>query len=139
MSGGSLSDVGDHARYLSPRPRGRVAKSIPESSRYEEPVVRLVMQQHREAGVFQWRRRQGPVHLCADLSRWSETDKALFLSACLKDQARVFYIWIEAPTKDLSKCSVNDLVVCTNKNATSPSSRQESADLERSSHPLEMT
>ncbi|MEW8542499.1 MAG: hypothetical protein AB2693_03110 [Candidatus Thiodiazotropha sp.] len=29
---------------------------------------------------------------CADLGRWSETDKALTLSACLKGQARGFYL-----------------------------------------------
>ena len=29
---------------------------------------------------------------CADLGRWSETDKALTLSACLKGQARAFYL-----------------------------------------------
>ena len=59
---------------------------------------------------------------CADLGRWSETDKALTLSACLMGQVRAFILdsalWIAVLTKDWCRNSVSVLAACDNRAAT---------------------
>ena len=100
MPDGNLSDAGDYGRYPSPRPRGRESpRAYRSSRRHEEPTFRPVKQQHRLQvkpeffnGDDDLDQYISHFQNCADLGRWSETDKALTLSACLKGQARAFYL-----------------------------------------------
>lgn len=86
-------DAGDHERYRS-------STTYPNPQRYSEPMYRHAVQhQHRLHvkpeffnGEDDWDQYISHFQNCADLGRWSETDKALTLSACLKGQARAFYL-----------------------------------------------
>ena len=95
----NLLDAGDYARYPAPRPRRRESPKAHSPYLYEGPAPRPVRQQHRLQvkpeffnGEDDWDQYISHFQNCADLGRWSETDKALALSACLKGQARAFYL-----------------------------------------------
>ena len=111
MPDGNLSDAGDYGRYTSPRPRGRESpRAYRSPRRHEEPAFRPVKQQHRLQvkpeffnGEDDWDQYISHFQNCADLGRWSETDKALTLSACLKGQARAFFLGL-SPLDRSSYC-----------------------------------
>ena len=100
----NIPDNGMHSelpRYSPRRPSGLDSlRPYRSPQRYEEPVVRpAVHHQHRLQvkpeffnGEDDWDQYISHFQNCADLGRWSETDKALTLSACLKGQARAFYL-----------------------------------------------
>lgn len=98
--GRSMSSAGEHIRRPSPSPCGRNSPQVFRSpQRHEEPVIRPVMGRHRlqvkpefYTGDEDWDQYISHFQNCADLGRWSEMDKALTLSACLKGQARAFYL-----------------------------------------------
>lgn len=98
--GRSMSSAGEHIRRPSPSPCGRNSpRAFRSPQRHEEPVIRPVMSQHRlqvkpefYTGDEDWDQYISHFQNCADLGRWSEMDKALTLSACLKGQARAFYL-----------------------------------------------
>ena len=100
MPDGNLSDAGDYGRYPSPRPRGRESpRAYRSPRRHDVPAFRSVRQQHSLQvkpeffnGGDDWDQYISHFQNCADLGRWSETDKALTVSACLKGQARAFYL-----------------------------------------------
>ena len=100
MPDGNLSDVGDYGRYTSPIPRGRDSpRTYRSPRRHEELALRPVKQKHRLKvnpeffnGEDDWDQYISHFQNFADLGRWSETDKALTLSACLKGQTRAFYL-----------------------------------------------
>ena len=89
MPDGNLSDAGDYGRYTSPRPRGRESPRVYRSlRRHEEPAFRPVKQQYRLQvkseffnGEDNWDQYISHFQNCADLGRWSETDKPE-LSTC---------------------------------------------------------
>ena len=86
-------DAGDHARY-----RSTEAGFYPQ--RYSEPMPKPTAQQHHRVhlepefinGEDDWDQYISHFQNCAVLRRWSETDKSLNLSVCLKGQARAFYL-----------------------------------------------
>ena len=86
-------DAGDHARS-----RSAEARFYPQ--RYSEPVLKATVQQHRRVqvkpsfynGEDDWDQYIAYFQNCADLGHWSETHKQLTLPACLKGQARAFYL-----------------------------------------------
>lgn len=91
----------DHLRYHSPHPFvSHSPRAYRSPQRYEEPMVRpAAINPHRlhvkpeiYDGTDDWDQYISHFQNCADLGRWSETDKALTLSACLKGQARAFYL-----------------------------------------------
>ena len=98
--GCSMSSAGEHIRRPSPSPCGRNSPQVFRSpQRQEEPVIRPVMGRHRlqvkpefYTGNEDWDQYISHFQNCADLGRWSKMDKALTLSACLKGQARAFYL-----------------------------------------------
>lgn len=101
-----------HNRYRQPKPYGRNSPSQMHSPvRFEEPVFRpATMGPHRlhvkpeiYDGVDDWDQYISHFQNCADLGRWSETDKALALAACLKGQARAFYLGLN-PVDRSSYC-----------------------------------
>ena len=74
-------DAGDHARS-----RSAEARFYPQ--RYSEPVQKPEFYN----GEDDWDQYIAYFQNCADLGHWSETHKQLTLPACLKGQARAFYL-----------------------------------------------
>lgn len=98
--GRSMSSAGEHPRRPSPSPYGRNSpRAFHSPQRHEEPEIRPILSRHRlqvkpefYTGDEDWDQYISHFQNCADLGRWSEVDKALTLSACLKGQARAFYL-----------------------------------------------
>ena len=98
-------DAGDHVRQRSPEARSFYPQHYPEP-RPAAQYHRMHVKPEFFKGEDDWDQYISHFQNCADLGRWSETDKALTLSACLKGQARAFYLGLSPQ----DRCSYYRLV-----------------------------
>ena len=127
-------DAGDHVRQRSPE-----ARSFYPQHYFEPRPAAQYLRIHVKLEFFNrkddWDQYISHFHNCADLGRWSETDKALTISACLKGQVRAFYLGISPQNQcSYNRNSANGLAVFVNGVATSPNLRPVSVDLQRQLH-----
>ena len=86
-------DVEDNARQRHPGRDPVLPQHYPDQA--ARPVAnhsRVHVRPEFFDGEGDWDQYISHFQNCADLGRWSETDKALTLSACLMGQARAFYL-----------------------------------------------